>query len=345
MSRIIIIGAGPASYIMTQKLVDHHNKVYIFDHQVPWEKPCGGILPVNITSEFIDIDDYRYPRRYYEGIHFITYGRERRFIRFDNPFYVVSRRDLSEYMREKLLNLDLSIIKEKVTKILRDNSSWRVITENKTYAADIIVGADGALSITRRTVMGNIPPEHRYMAVGYYLNETSENRCMVKFSGFPGYLWSISCPYHTTTGIIVQDQVIRAKKLLSYVENFIHEEFPHAEITGRYTAYIPSVSDPEFYNQPCAGDNWILVGDAAGHVEPLVGEGIYYALKSGELAAEAIISGDIQSYDKKWREAYGNKLITNASYKKTILNLANQFGPQIYGAYLYNNLLANFNAG
>jgi flavin-dependent dehydrogenase len=345
MSRIIIIGAGPASYILTQKLVDHHNKVYIFDHRVPWEKPCGGILPVNVTSEFIDINDYPYPRKCYQGIHFITYDKACRFIRYNSPFYVVSRRDLSEYMREKLLNHGISVIKEKVTKILRDNNAWRVITDNKTYAADIIVGADGAPSITRQAVMGRIPPGHRYIAAGYYFNEVSEDRCMVKFSDFPGYLWSVSSPYNATAGIIVQDQAIGAKKVFSYVDNFIDEEFPSSEITGRYTAYIPSASDPEFYNQPCAGDNWILVGDAAGHVEPLVGEGIYYALKSGELAAEAIIAGDIQSYDRKWREEYGARLITNASYKKTLLNLASRFGPQMYGAFLYNNLCANFYTG
>ena len=236
-----------------------------------------------------------------------------------------------------------SIIKEKVTKIYHYNDTWRVATDNKEYTADIIIGADGALSITRQAVMGSIPPLHRYIACGYYLKELFDNRCIVKFSDFPGYLWSMSCPYYATAGIIVQDQAINAKKLFSSVENFINEEFPSAEIAGRYTAYIPSASDPEFYNQPCAGENWMLLGDAAGHVEPLIGEGIYYALKSGELAAEAIISGDIQSYDKKWREAYGNKLITNASYKKTILNLANQFGPELYGAFLYNNLCTNFN--
>ena len=48
----------------------------------------------------------------------------------------------------------------------------------------------------------------------------------------------------------------------------------------------------------------MLIGDAAGHVDPILGEGIRYALWDADLAAEAIISGKPERLDALWRKAY-----------------------------------------
>jgi len=69
------------------------------------------------------------------------------------------------------------------------------------------------------------------------------------------------------------------------------------------------VKDPSFFDEPCCGENWLLIGDAAGHVDPLTGEGIPYALWGAELASEAIRRGDILSFDTHWKQAYGKDLI------------------------------------
>ena len=71
---------------------------------------------------------------------------------------------------------------------------------------------------------------------------------------------------------------------------------------------LPSARNPEFFATPCAGKNWILVGDAAGHVDPISGGGILYALWDGELAAQAIKANNPQSYDLLWRDAFGKDL-------------------------------------
>ncbi len=77
---------------------------------------------------------------------------------------------------------------------------------------------------------------------------------------------------------------------------------------------LPSV-EPEFFDLPSSGENWILVGDAAGHVNPITGAGILYSLWSAKLAADAIQNKDLKSYDKIWRNAYGDEL-RNLSRKK-----------------------------
>lgn len=60
--------------------------------------------------------------------------------------------------------------------------------------------------------------------------------------------------------------------------------------------------DASLWDTPCVGPNWALLGDAAGHVHPITGEGIGYALWSAELLAEAFKRGDPRVYQNLWQE-------------------------------------------
>jgi len=71
---------------------------------------------------------------------------------------------------------------------------------------------------------------------------------------------------------------------------------------------IPSAIKPGFWSSRCSGQNWALIGDAAGHVDPLTGIGIPYALASSTLVARAILREDLGSYDRTWRDQYGHGL-------------------------------------
>jgi flavin-dependent dehydrogenase len=55
-----------------------------------------------------------------------------------------------------------------------------------------------------------------------------------------------------------------------------------------------------------------LIGDAAGHVDPIGGVGIYYAMRGGALCASAILEGDIRLFEKYWRNDYGYELCYRA---------------------------------
>lgn len=56
------------------------------------------------------------------------------------------------------------------------------------------------------------------------------------------------------------------------------------------------------------GEDWLLVGDAAGHVTPITGEGIRFALVGGRLAAEAILEGKPATWRDRWEAAFGDEL-------------------------------------
>lgn len=69
------------------------------------------------------------------------------------------------------------------------------------------------------------------------------------------------------------------------MDQFLAEICPRAVKQGRYVAFLPLARDASLWDTPCAGPGWALLGDAAGHVYPLTGEGIAYAIWSADLLA------------------------------------------------------------
>src|SRR5580692_10737648 len=57
-----------------------------------------------------------------------------------------------------------------------------------------------------------------------------------------------------------------------------------------YSHLLPSLDASSWRGNRVAGDGWMAVGDAAGLVDPITGEGLYYAIRSGDLAAQTIVA-------------------------------------------------------
>ena len=76
----------------------------------------------------------------------------------------------------------------------------------------------------------------------------------------------------------------------------------------RYAARIPGLAPRTWDTRHACGERWALLGDAAGFADPVTGEGIYYALRSAELFADAYLSGSPLDYEQRWRADFGKEL-------------------------------------
>src|SRR5207244_9732877 len=76
----------------------------------------------------------------------------------------------------------------------------------------------------------------------------------------------------------------------------------------RYAARIPGLAPRTWDTRKACGEGWALLGDAAGFADPVTGEGIYYALRSAELFADAYLAGKPLAYEQRWREDFGREL-------------------------------------
>jgi flavin-dependent dehydrogenase len=88
----------------------------------------------------------------------------------------------------------------------------------------------------------------------------------------------------------------------------------------------------DFLTSPTSGDGVLLVGEAAGLVNPLTGEGIDYALESGLIAADHVVNGLLHGMDRAWLETYDRSL--RARFEKIF-----RFGEWIRDWYCHPLLL------
>jgi flavin-dependent dehydrogenase len=182
---------------------------------------------------------------------------------------------------------------------------------------DLVVGADGAGSLVRRTFLSPTPPARLTMAAGWFVPGLSP--MVVRFTpGLAGYMWLFPRRDHVGVGICAPLGSVPTRAMLGRLEAEVARAFPafgdfDAE---RYAHTIPSPSaDPRSILE-IAGDRWALVGDAAALADPITGEGIYYALRSAQVLAQTVRAhGTAARYPEAALEDFGRDLLKAAALR------------------------------
>lgn len=310
--RVAIVGGSVAGAFLALELRDSRHKVLMFDPRAPWEKPCGGAVCLDTFDQFPVLKElYTLAHRPSRFRWISSTGKKSVSSATNDQWGIVARCDLNRAMLERATRAgNVRFLSERVTDFALDDQRWQVRTaENHTFEAEILIGADGARSLVRRRMLAEIPKGHLSLAVGYMVSGVPLDCVTIKtFSDLDGYLWYLPRADHVSLGIGRSLGAISYRDLWKRLELFIGEHCPTAQRERRWSALVPAIRNPVFWRIPCAGENWAVIGDAAGHVHPITGEGISYALLSAHLAAQAIIAGDLAEYDHAWRAAYGTTL-------------------------------------
>jgi flavin-dependent dehydrogenase len=183
---------------------------------------------------------------------------------------------------------------------------------------DVVVGADGAGSLVRRTFLSPVSSARLTMAAGWFAPGVSP--MVVRFTpGLAGYLWLFPRPDHVGVGICAPLGSVPTRAMLGRLEAEVARSFPAFTDPDaqRYAHTIPSPSaDPGSILEIARG-RWALVGDAAALADPVTGEGIYYALRSARLLAEVLrADGSPGRYPEAALEDFGRDLLTAAAIRE-----------------------------
>jgi len=296
---VIVIGAGPAGSTASKAAADQGLKVLMLDKEVfPRDKACGGYLSfktIKLLGEDLPVSIIQ--RKIY-GVR--LYGQNDYFISKESLQMlgcIVRRQDFDCYLVDKAVKAGVQFIdgcEVKGIKIDINNYCVEVYAGNQSYISKRAISAEGVNSFILRNI--GYQRERRRWQYGFALagsiecspvcsdDKYVELYCIPFLGGF-GWVF----PLRDTYNIGVGCWACLSHKLYDYYFDFAENILKNKNIKG-------IVSKPQGSFIPVGGllrnlgnDYIIAAGDSGGFVDAFSGEGIYYAIKSGQIAAGEIV--------------------------------------------------------
>ncbi len=325
--KVAIVGAGPAGSHLAHQLSKRGMDVLLFDARPAWEKPCGGGVTSKALQEFEFLHSGPAPKQMVSSLRLISAQGRELTVAPRHDFAIYSRRELAAMMRQRAVEAGAQLHVARVEKTERAGGQWRLATSAGDFTVDFLVGADGASSVIRRRVGVQFGANDFAYALGWNVRDAQPpTRVDVKYlDDISGYLWLFPRTDHISYGIAsgyreTTPAQLKAR-LIEYISTQDAELARHlnsansaspSSIGDRasfYAAMIPAldVATWDRLKVSDAAQGWALIGDAAGFVDPLTGEGIYYAIKSADLLAQALTTR-VANYEGMWRADFGAEL-------------------------------------
>ncbi|MEO1328409.1 MAG: geranylgeranyl diphosphate reductase [Pseudomonadota bacterium] len=300
---VVVIGGGPSGATAAERLAKAGRSVLLID-RAGRIKPCGGAIPPRLVRDFAIPDALLVAR--IQGARIISPSGKQVAMPIEGGYVgMVDREDFDEYLRVRAANAGAERATGTFEAIERDGAGAAVVRYRpKTVDADgrrdpvrvrarYVIGADGARSnVGRQEVKDGdkIPYVIAYHEI-IKTPETAEDgaafdglRCDVVYRGSISpdfYGWVFPHGAKTSVGMGTGVDGVSLKSATAELRKASGLE--HAETVRTEGAPIPLKPLKRWDN----GRDVVLAGDAAGVVAPASGEGIYYAMIGGELAADA----------------------------------------------------------
>lgn len=336
---VVIIGAGPSGASAGIKLSGSGLKVAIIDKDTfPRDKICGDALSPDILNQlkWIDPDlrsrlDNAVRKLDCTGVRLFSPDNQSAIISLPeyvetNHGYVMRRKDFDQILISFLKEKDDIYYSEgeKVTAILQTKEYIEVETEKRLIQTKILIGADGAHSMVTKTLLGRVKIDKKHYAGAlrvYYKNVKNLNPQHIELHFqkeiLPGYLWVFPLSENEANvgiGMLSAEASRKNANLKELLTEAIQahpnlrERFSEAEPLEKYKGFGLPLGGKRIN---LSGDRFLVVGDAASVIDPLTGEGVANAIRSGRFAADHVIkafeSNDFSaSFNKKYdRRLYG----------------------------------------
>jgi len=290
----IVIGAGPAGATAARRLAQQNLRVLILEKfKLPRYKPCGG----GLTSKALGYLDFDISSTLEDSSRDVLFSYDsgpaiaRTFAH--TVVWLVMRDKFDFLLVQQAVaagaELRTGIVVEQVE---ADESGVTVRTKQESLHAHFVIGADGANGITAKSV-GLMAKRHNAVALEGEIQVSSaaqakwRGKLLFDFGGIPwGYAWIFPKAEHLSIGVgsWYPSGSIKPRE---YLARFIERQpdlREHGELLIKGHV-VPLGGRMDRFHR----GRVLLAGDAAATADPFFGEGISFAIRSGQIAAEEII--------------------------------------------------------
>ncbi|MEO0752508.1 MAG: geranylgeranyl reductase family protein [Pseudomonadota bacterium] len=294
---IVVIGAGPAGSAAAVSALSSRASVAIIDKaSFPRDKLCGGLITGRCARLIKDV--------FAREIDHELFDTRGTFEFFMGSTCLAKMRDVPPAHLTMRWDFDNQLFQQALTQGAHDYSGHRIKSLNLEKSNVVLecgtslrfgclIGADGVRSRVAEALFGQ---SYEPSQIGFALEIEDSSQpsdpdapIRVDFGAAAwGYGWSFPKRHGTTIGVggLHPENPDLKAKLAQYADHLGRNT--KAKVKGHFLPF------GGFRNRP-GRDNVLLVGDAAGFVDPITGEGIGYAIQSGGLAgraaAEAVAAG------------------------------------------------------
>jgi len=352
---LIIVGAGPSgSSAAIYALRAGLRPLLVDKDRFPRDKICGDALSGKSVNILRDLDLLekikKLPGASIQSIIFSSPDhtafkidlRETK-LKQTMKGFVIKRRILDEFLFSEAKAAGVDTIEDFfVTDLLKQDGQvcgivgkHRGVTEEVSFRAPVVLGADGYNSIVaRRLKLYRHDPEHWVVALRCYYENVADLTDQIELhyvdEVIPGYFWIFPLENgFANVGIGMLHAYIKDRNidLREALRNSIESPY----FRNRFTNARP-LEKPVGWNLPVGsirrrsyGDGFMLLGDAAGLIDPFTGEGIGNAMYSARFAIQTIMEARavndysarvLKNYEDNLWNAIGNELKVSTKLQK-----------------------------
>ena len=287
MRRVAVLGGGPAGAFAAERLARAGLSTIVFDEKLAWEKPCGGGLTFKAYNQYPFLLDNNTPKKLVTETCLSAPRAGEVKMGLRQPLVIYSRYDLNRLLLERAEHAGAQLEKSRVLEIERKHTGWLIRTRSGSLDADYCIVATGARNSLRNVGTEWTASDTMY-ALGYYV-ASQQNHIDIQFlPKLEGYIWVFPRCGHLSVGICGKGEP--AQSLRVRLERYMQERsLPYKDATF-YGHMLPSLESSRWKQNRVSGEGWLAIGDAGGLVDPITGEGLYYAMRSGDLASQVLLN-------------------------------------------------------